>query len=256
MKAPQFGWVDQILKSLGSSATVVSEYTLAEAALTGSSVLGLETVLNLYDNKTLLFNTETYSIRAVDTANNQIELSTPLLTPKEKGDRFIIVETGYVKVIPGAKNFAGDVLEHTRFVRMKKGWSINHSGLLSTAGLRYFLIGIEPGQISQTVKVKEINSRVNIEKPVKSEGPFGKVSTLQLIHTDVPAYVQAITSRLLEERIGLVPDTITVILVQDNIELDINYRVQINDSRFKVTGVDNSTYKNMKVATVTYDTNR
>ena len=266
-----------LIKKLGDPALITTRYKLDEDVFEGDEQIVLIDSFGLVAGAELTIGPETLVVEEV--IGKTVKLKEPVSESYFKGHYFTCSVETRVLGIPRFKRITHDLLEFIRKVRIPENIVVNYGSVITHFSEEFFIVGMDPGDHSVALTLKEINSTVYVYReggliPGEESNTWGGQRRYLTIADGEKAYFQynrsfippvrdtsrdpgysprgefqAILSSEIKAKIG---DSVIVLGLNELLQKGGD-GVVLSDTRYRVVGVNKSTHKNLLTIDLNYD---
>ncbi len=255
-----------LIKKLGDEVKIITQYELIEDVYPESDILTLYETYGIKENSTFSLGSEKNLIVKYR-EDNTVKLLKSVERFHLKGT-YLINETITKGIpVPRFKRITYELLEFLRKIRVPGDTTTNYGSIVSHFDETFFVVGIDPGDASYSLTLREINTNINIYRDdfVRQPGAWGGESFDITVYSDIPAYFQHNKAELnLRNDLGYVPQGDAMMLVPKELKLTIGDLVisnsgyplnpeNPNQNKYLVAGLDRFTHKNLLSVVLSYE---
>jgi hypothetical protein len=265
-----------LIQHLGDPVVLTTTYKLAEDAYEDDEFLTLTDSFGLVVGSTINLGPEVIVVKGL--SGNVVQLDEPITESYFKGAYITCTISTKALGIPRFKRITYELLEFIRKVRIPLGTVVNYGSIIQHFSEEFFVVGLDPGDHSVAITLKEINSSLYVYRPaglIKSGDDSwggtrvyntiaeGERSYFQYNRSQMPPVrdtsrdpgyvVRGEFSAILSAEIkAVIGDSVIVSSLGETLKKGED-GIVLSDERYRVTGVNRFTHKNFLSIDMNYD---
>lgn len=247
----------ELIEIMGDPTEILTYYYLAKDTSPEDMTLELEDSWGLQPRSTLNIQEELLSIDEVK--GRVIYLSEPIVGEYQEGEALVSNQTVPSVPVPRFKRITYEILEFIRKVRVPRYTVVNYGSLVKHFDEEFFVVGIDPGDASYALTLREINANVTIKRPTRKQGSTDWGSTIEdeTQYTEVKAYLQHNLADLpFVQGLGNVPTGSLLAIIPRIYQVQYEDKVIDQEDVYKVVGFNRYTNKNLLTLILNIDASK
>jgi hypothetical protein len=249
---------ENLINLRGFDITIDTVYRIASDLAVGVDEIPLSDVFGLQPGHKLILGGETVWISSVDPIAKSVNLTAVTTLGHSLGES--LRWTSNTKAMSHkARSSNRDVFEPVRSIRIAKNSVVNYGSIVQMLNRSHFVTGYNVSDLSLLIKVRAIDAyvtHVRYTQNAANYNGFDYDSLPETLASNIPAYIEHISSRLDLQEAGYVKSTYQVVTVPAYYEVQIEDVLIIPAGQYKVVGFAKYNLPNMLTLITDYDNTR
>ncbi len=147
------------------------------------------------------------------------------------------------------------VINDEKKIMLKLGTNIACGDVITRKDGSRFFITAKQSSGCVECQGRRINALIGIYKLENQYEDYELIGSTEVeIKTDIPTYYKDVSAIMKNYDVGLLKDTVKIVLIKNTEEIDELYRVKLNGASYQVDNIDTGRYENMYYIQLSEDT--